>query len=136
MRVLKKDKDALAEQYKAGETIGGLLSELFFKYLQKAEFKEEKAIPIEIIEEKVPEVEEAIPLPSKIKILLEKIRKGLRRQCPKCFNMTREIIREVIAHENLIYDFGMDKIYGFKYVCGKYGHEWVTEKDWRIVEEE
>ncbi|MFW9876765.1 MAG: hypothetical protein ACFFG0_27030 [Candidatus Thorarchaeota archaeon] len=134
LAALKEIEEALTEQLKAGETVDHLLSDLFFKFLQKPEFIEEKAIPIEIIEDKVEEFQVAKPPPSKIKIILEEIRKGLRRQCPKCFNMDRNSIREVIDHDNLIYDFGTDKIYGFKYICGQCSHEWRTEKDWKIEE--
>ena len=45
------------------------------------------------------------------------------------------MIREVIDHENLIYDYGTDKIYGFKYICGQCGKQWKTEKDWKIETE-
>ena len=74
----------------------------------------------------------AIPAPSKIKIILEEIRKGLRRQCPKCFNNDRNKIREVIDRENIIME--NPNIYGFKYICGMCGHEWRTKRDWKIEE--
>ncbi|MFX1275069.1 MAG: hypothetical protein ACFFAT_08505 [Promethearchaeota archaeon] len=134
LAALKEIEEALMEQAKAGETVDALLSDLFFKFLQKPEFIEEKFVPIEIIEEKVEETIEARPPPSKIKIILEEIRRGLRRQCPKCFNMDRNSIREVLDHDNLIYDFGTDKIYGFKYICGMCAHEWRIEKNWKIEE--
>ncbi len=128
---LQEIEKALMEQLKAGETVDNLLSQLFFKYLQKMEFREEVyEKTLEVVEPSEPEIETAVPPPSKIKIILEEIRRGIRRQCPKCFNMDREMIREVIDHDNLIYDFGTDKIYGFKYICGQCGHEWRTEKDW------
>ncbi|MFX1299163.1 MAG: hypothetical protein ACFFD2_30420 [Promethearchaeota archaeon] len=134
LAALKEIEESLKEQLKTGETVDSLLSELFFKFLQKPEFIEEEFVPIEIIEAKVDELVETKPPPSKIKIILEEIRKGLRRQCPKCFNMDRNSIREVLDHDNLIYDFGTDKIYGFKYICGMCAHEWRIEKDWRIEE--
>lgn len=131
LSALQEIEKALMEQLKAGETVDNLLSQLFFKYLQKMEFKEELyEAPVEVVEESKPELESTIPPPSKIKVILEEIRRGIRRQCPKCFNMDREMIREVLDHDNLIYDFGTDKIYGFKYICGQCGHEWRIEKDW------
>ncbi|MFX1236925.1 MAG: hypothetical protein ACFFAS_11965 [Promethearchaeota archaeon] len=136
LTALQEIEKALMEQLKAGETVDNLLSQLFFKYLDKMEFKEEiYEAPFETVEESVAETKPTIPPPSKIKIILEEIRRGIRRQCPKCFNMDRDMIREVLDHDNLIYDFGTDKIYGFKYICGQCGHEWRTEKDWKIEKE-
>jgi hypothetical protein len=121
---LKEIEATLTEQAKAGETVDQLLSELFFKYLKMPEFQEEIITkPIEI-----PEVSK--PAPSKIKIILEEIRKGLRRQCPKCFNNDRNKIREVIDRENIIME--NPNIYGFKYICGMCGHEFKTKRDWKI----
>ena len=65
--------------------------------------------------------------PSKIKIILEEIRKGLRRQCPNCFNKDRNKIREVLDRENIIME--NPNIYGFKYICGMCGSEWRTQRD-------
>lgn len=131
LAALKEIENSLTEQLKAGETVDHLLSDLFFKFLQKPEFIEEKILPVEITEEKIEIIQDVAPPASKIKIILEEIRKGLRRQCPKCFNMDRNSIREVIDHDNLIYDFGTDKIYGFKFICGICAHQWKTEKDWK-----
>ena len=85
LTALKEIEKALAEQLEAGETIDSLLSDLFFKYLQKVEYKEEEAIPIEIIEEKRSEAEITKPPPSKIKIILEEIRKGVDKVGPKAY---------------------------------------------------
>ncbi|MFX1411219.1 MAG: hypothetical protein ACFFA6_12790 [Promethearchaeota archaeon] len=119
---LKEIEATLAEEAKAGENIDYLLSELFFKYLKMPEFQEEaitKAIEVSKVSK---------PVPSKIKVILEEIKKGLRRQCPKCFNNDRNKIREVIDRENIIME--NPNIYGFKYVCGLCGTEWRTKKDW------
>jgi len=125
---LKDIEHSLSEQLKAGETTDKLLSELFFKYLKMPEFQEEVfEPPLEPIVEKNTLKEAPKPTPSKIKIILEEIRKGIRRQCPNCFNNDRNKIREVIDRENIIME--NPNIYGWKYVCGTCGHIWRTERD-------
>lgn len=131
LNALKEIEEALAEQLKAGESVDQLLSELFFKYLKMEKFKEET---FELPPEEITEIGK-LP-PSKIKIILEEIRRGIRRQCPGCFNMERNKIREVIDKENVIYNYGTDIIYGFKYVCGMCGKEWRTQRDKVVYEVE
>jgi len=133
LAALKEIEEALSKQVKAGQTVDHLLSELFFSYLERAEFQEEVYVPPveEEVEAEVKVEEEVIkPPPSKIKIILEEIRKGIRRQCPKCFNYDRTKIREAIDKENIIME--NPNIYGFKYICGMCGNEWRTQKDWKI----
>lgn len=134
IRSLKEIERSLAKQVKKGETIDHLLSELVFEYLEMPQFKEEEYIPVEeSIEEAETQSPEIKAKPSKIKIILEEIRKGIRRQCPKCFNKDRESIREVLDRDNIIMQLGggATNIYGFKYICGKCGAEWRTEKEWK-----
>ena len=119
--VLKEIEESLAEQLKAGETVDQLLSKMFFEILKKPEFQKEEVIPTEEIA-----VEEYKPPPSKIKLILEEIRLGIRRQCPKCFNYERRMIREVIDREHIIME--NPNIYGFKLICGQCGHEWKTKQ--------
>ena len=133
LAALKEIETALAAQAKGGETVDQLLSQLFFAQLKRPEFQEEVyAPPLEIQEEIEPDVEpekEIIqPPPSKIKVILEEIRKGIRRQCPKCFNKDRNMIREVLDKTHIIME--NPNIFGFKFICGQCGHEWRTEKDW------
>lgn len=136
LTTLKEIERALQKQAKAGQTVDHLLSELFFEFLEQPEVKEEKIEPEEVSEEDISVQEEgkeeiAIDADvtklsaSKIKIVLEQIRKGIRRQCPKCFNHDRNKIREAIDWNHLIMQ--NPNIYGFKYVCGMCGHEWRTE---------
>ena len=137
LEALEEIEEALAEQLKAGQTVDNLLSELIFKFLKTPEFQAEayEAPEEEEVEEaEVIEEEEVKPPPSKIKVILEEIRKGIRRQCPKCFNNDRNKIREVVDRDNIIYDYGTDVIYGMKFICGNCGAEWRTEKDWNIKE--
>ena len=126
LSTLKEIEQSLAEQATAGKTADHLLSELFFKYLKMPEFQEEiYEQPIELTKEEVPLGERIKP--SKIKIILEEIRKGIRRQCPKCFNYDRNKIREAIDRENIIMQ--NPNIYGWKYICGECGNEWRTERE-------
>ncbi len=113
LSALKDIEATLAEQTKAGETIDNVLAELFFKYLKMPEFQEE------IVEHP------AEPKPSKVKLILEEIRKGIRRQCPKCSNNDRNKIREIVDKEKII--MKNPNIYGFKYICGTCGYEWRTQ---------
>jgi hypothetical protein len=135
---LKEIEIALTAQAKAGETVDNLLSQLFFSQLKLSKFQEEVYVPpVEIqeeVESDVESVKEVIkPPPSKIKVILEEIRRGIRRQCPKCFNNDRNSIREVIDKTHIIME--NPNIYGFKFICGQCGHEWRTEKDWKIEDE-
>jgi len=126
LSTLKEIEQSLAEQATAGKTADHLLSELFFKYLKMPEFQEEiYEHPVELTKEEVPLGKPTTP--SKIKIILEEIRKGIRRQCPKCFNYDRNKIREAIDRENIIMQ--NPNIYGWKYICGECGNEWRTERD-------
>lgn len=125
---LKEIEQSLSEQLKTGETTNKLLSKLFFKHLKMPEFQEEVyKPPIEPVIEEINLKEPVKPTPSKIKVILEEIRKGIRRQCPKCFNNIHDKIREVIDRENIIME--NPNIYGWKYVCGICGHIWRTERD-------
>ena len=138
LAALKEIEAALTAQAKAGETVDNLLSQLFFTQLKRPEFQEEVYVPQVEIQEEV-ELEEEIekepfkPPPSKIKIILEEIRKGIRRQCPKCFNKDRNMIREVLDKTHIIME--NPNIYGWKYICGQCGHEWRTQKDWKVEKE-
>jgi len=131
LAALKEIEAALTTQAKAGETVDNLLSQLFFTQLRKPEFQEEiYPLQAEIQEEVVLEEEEIKPPPSKIKVILEEIRRGIRRQCPKCFNKDRNMIREVLDKTHIIME--NPNIYGFKFICGQCGHEWRTEKFWKV----
>jgi len=128
LQAWKGIENSLAEQVDEGQTIDQLISKLIFKYLKMPEFQEEVfEPPLEPIVEKNTLKEAPKPTPSKIKIILEEIRKGIRRQCPNCFNNDRNLIREVIDRENIIME--NPNIYGWKYVCGTCGHIWRTERD-------
>ncbi|MGV9173477.1 MAG: hypothetical protein ACOC44_09845 [Promethearchaeia archaeon] len=131
LRNLKEIERSLAKQVKEGQTIDHLLSELVFEYLQMPQFQEEETLPVEEVIK--PEPEDLKAKPSKIKKILEEIRKGIRRQCPKCFNKDRDKIREVLDKDNIIMQLGggANNIYGFKYICGVCGAEWITEKEWK-----
>ncbi|MCP4760576.1 MAG: hypothetical protein GY870_02270 [archaeon] len=128
---LKEIETALTTQAKGGETVDQLLSDLFFTQLKKPEFQEEIEIQEEVAVELEEEIEKEViqPPPSKIKIILEEIRRGIRRQCPKCFNKDRNMIYEEIDKNNII--MKNPNIYGWKYRCGACSHEWKTEKDWK-----
>jgi hypothetical protein len=119
---LKDIEAALEEQTAAGQTVDNLLSNLFFEVLKKDEFQEEVYVPPP--EPEIVEVEETPvkPPPSKIKQIIEEIRLGIRRQCPKCFNLDRNLIREVVDKTHVIMQ--NPNIYGFKFICGQCGHEW------------
>jgi len=70
------------------------------------------------------------PKPSKIKLILEEIRLGIRRQCPNCFNKDQKKIKELIDRENIIME--NPKVYGWKLICGLCGHEWKTKEfEWK-----
>ncbi|TFG27241.1 MAG: hypothetical protein EU532_07910 [Promethearchaeota archaeon] len=125
---LKEIEHSLSEQLKTGETIDKVLSELFFEYLKMPEFQEEAFEPLTEpngIDDFLKEPFK--PKASKIKIILEEIRKGIRRQCPNCFNKDRNKIREIIDRENII--MKNPNIYGWKYACGICGHIWRIERD-------
>lgn len=130
LTTLKEIETSLAEQAKAGQTIDNLLSSLVFNYLKMPEFQEEVIIPppLEPVAQEEQKAEVVPPPPSKIKIILEEIRRGIRRQCPKCFNQDRTKIKEMQDKENIIMEFGVSKIYGWKYTCGLCGNIWRTEK--------
>lgn len=127
LAALKEIETSLAAQTKADETVDHLLSQLFFTQLKRPEFQEEMQVqPVEVQAE-VETVEGPItPPPSKIKVILEEIRRGIRRQCPKCFNKDRNMIREVLDKTHIIME--NPNIYSFKYICGQCGHEWRTKK--------
>ena len=128
LSALKDIEKSLSEQVKAGETTDQLLYEIFFEHLKMPEFQEEVIKPpLEPIFEKEALKEEPKPKPSKIKFILEEIRRGIRRQCPRCKNVDRNKIREAIDRENIIMQ--NPNIYGWKYICGDCGHEWRTERD-------
>ncbi len=134
LAALKEIEAALAAQAKAGETVDNLLSQLFFTQLKRPEFQEEVHAPQAEVQEEVVQEEEVIkPPPSKIKVILEEIRRGIRRQCPKCFNKDRNMIREVLDKTHIIME--NPNIFGFKFICGQCGHEWRTEKDWKVETE-
>ena len=125
LSALKDIEDALEEQTAAGQTVDNLLSGLFFEVLKKEEFQEEEYIPSpepeeeEVIE--LPEDVKKLP-PSKIKKIIEEIRLGIRRQCPKCLNIDRATIHEVIDKTYILMQ--NPNIYGFKLICGLCGNEW------------
>ena len=128
LSALKEIEASLAEQLKAGETVDDLLAKLFFEILERPEFQEEEFVPAE-----AGVVEGYRPPPSKIKLILEEIRMGIRRQCPSCFNYERNKIREMIDREHIIME--NPNIYGFKLVCGMCGHEWKTKQyQWKSEE--
>jgi hypothetical protein len=127
---LKEIEISLSEQLETGETVDELLSDLFFKYLKQ-------------YQEKIPVVEEPItqklqePILDKtqvIKVIIEEIKKGIRRQCPNCLNNDRNRIREVIDRENVIME--NPNIYGFKYICGMCGQEFTKRDMIKKVKEE
>ncbi len=125
---IKDIEEALAEQVKAGETTDHLLSQLFIKYLKSPDFQEEVyEPPLEPIIDRDFLREEPKPKPTKIKLILEEIRKGIRRQCPKCLNNDRNKIREVIDRDNII--MKNPNVYGFKFICGNCSTEWRTQKN-------
>ncbi len=45
-----------------------------------------------------------------------------RRECPKCGNKSKTLIRETIDRTHLICDY--PRMYGKKYHCGECGQEW------------
>ncbi|MFX0031237.1 MAG: hypothetical protein ACFE8E_02960 [Candidatus Hodarchaeota archaeon] len=118
LTALKEIELSLSEQLEAGETVDELLSELFFKYLKQ--YQEERELAAETT--KTEKVHKPIPEKAQvIKVIIEEIKKGIRRQCPKCLNNDRNRIREVIDRDNVIME--NPNIYGFKYICGMCGHE-------------
>ncbi|MHA1291632.1 MAG: hypothetical protein ACTSQJ_03065 [Promethearchaeota archaeon] len=133
---LKEIETAFELEAKEGETVDSLLSKQLFELLKRPEFQEETYIaPIEpsIETKEIAEEQKEPKVPtSKIKIILEEIRRGIRRQCPKCFNNDRNKIFEILDKDNVIMQNPM--IYGFKYRCGMCGNEWKTRKDWKIEE--
>jgi predicted RNA-binding Zn-ribbon protein involved in translation (DUF1610 family) len=50
-----------------------------------------------------------------------------RLKCPKCGNVTRNMIREVQDPGHIIMDYPL--MYGKKYICGKCGTHWRREED-------
>lgn len=123
LTALREIELSLSGQLETGQTVDELLSELFFKYLKQYKEKEKLAGEV-VISEKVQK-----PIPDKtevIKVIIEEIKKGIRRQCPNCLNNDRNKIREIIDRENIIME--NPNIYGFKYVCGMCGHEF-TKND-------
>ena len=125
LSALKEIEAALSEQVKVGETVDQLLSKLFFELLKKPEFQEEVYAPPSEATTAVEAVR-----PSKIKLILEEIRLGIRRQCPNCFNKDRNKIREVIDREHILME--NPNIYGWKLICGLCGHEWKTKQfEWK-----
>ncbi|MFX1498077.1 MAG: hypothetical protein ACFFBH_11165 [Promethearchaeota archaeon] len=128
---LREIELSLTDQLKIGQTVDELLSELFFKYLKKYQNNI-------IITSELPKPEKVQkPFTEKsevIKIIIEEIKKGIRRQCPKCLNNDRNKIREVIDRENIIME--NPNIYGFKYICGLCGYEFTKKDMIRKVEKE
>ena len=124
---LKEIEGSLTQQLKSGESVDDLLSELFLKYLKMPEIQKE------VVQEQLEISKAPVPSSTKVKLILEEIRKGIRRQCPKCHNNERNKIREVIDKDNLIME--NPNIYGFKYICGICGFEWRTKKDWKLEKE-
>jgi Gelsolin repeat len=51
---------------------------------------------------------------------------GGRLKCPKCGNVSRNMIREMPDRNHIIMDYPV--MYGKKYVCGKCGSEWRREE--------
>ncbi|MFW9990400.1 MAG: hypothetical protein ACFFC3_17290, partial [Candidatus Odinarchaeota archaeon] len=45
-----------------------------------------------------------------------------RRECPKCGNRNKTLIREIVDKSNIICDY--PRIFGKKYHCGECGVEW------------
>jgi len=131
LTALREIELSLSQQLKAGETVDELLAELFFKYLKQYQ---EKIEPV--IEEPAPqEVEKPIPKRDQIiKVIIEEIKKGIRRQCPECLNNDRNKIREVLDKDNIIME--NPNIYGFKYVCGMCGCEFTKTDMIKKVKEE
>ncbi|MBD3254248.1 MAG: hypothetical protein GF383_04105 [Candidatus Lokiarchaeota archaeon] len=127
---LQEIEEALRNQVSKEQTIDHLLSELIFKFLKTHEYQEEIYEPklVATTQDRSDSEVRKVSLPSKMKVILEEIRKGIRRQCPKCFNKDRDKIREVLDKDNVIYNYGTDVIYGLKYICGECGHEWKIKK--------
>ena len=116
-------ENSLAEQVDDGQTIDQLLKTLIFKYLESADFQEEKIeAPVELLDEKQTLKEDIEPRPSKMKKVIKEIQKTIRRTCPNCGNNNRNLIRELIDRENIIME--NPNVYGLKYICGNCGCEW------------
>lgn len=130
LSALKEIEVGLEEMAEGGATVDEMLSNMLFDLLKRPEFQEEPITP-PVAEAEVEERKEpAPPPPTQIKKILEEIRLGIRRQCPKCFNKDRNKIFEELDKENII--MKNPNIYGFKYRCGMCGHEWKThEYEWK-----
>ncbi|MFW9771099.1 MAG: hypothetical protein ACFFBY_11195 [Promethearchaeota archaeon] len=131
LTALKEIELSLSEELQTGQTVDELLSELFFKYLKQYQEK------IEVILETSKSEKIQRPILNKtevIKVIIEEIKKGIRRQCPNCLNNDRNKIREVIDRENVIME--NPNIYGFKYICGMCGHEFTKREMIKKVEKQ
>lgn len=131
LAALKEIELSLTEQLVSGQTVDELLSNLFFKYLKQ--YQENIILTAEL--PKSEKIQKPISDKSEvIKVIIEEIKKGIRRQCPKCLNNDRNKIREVIDRENVIME--NPNIYGFKYICGLCGYEFTKNDMIKKVEKE